>query len=179
MKEGPMLTIHIAANRGARMPRSSAILTAILLSITACGRATPDPSPLPPGAGKAVEMQVSAANAWTRQTSAGFNGALYVELVNASPIEDRLTGVLFDGASRTEIHRTVRDGDMMRMEHQAEGVGLPAGERIDLAPGGYHVMLIDLRQDLVAGETVSMTLEFEEAGRIPIPVEVRSPDALP
>ncbi len=163
----------------ARMAASISIPLTILLAIAACTGSRSEPSPLPPGAGQAVEMQVTAEEAWTRQTGAGFNGALYLELANDSPIEDRLTGVLFDGASRTEIHRTLRDGDMMRMEHQAEGVGLPAGGGISLAPGGYHVMLIDLQQDLVAGETVSMTLEFEEAGRIPIQVEVRSPDALP
>ncbi|MCB0217182.1 MAG: copper chaperone PCu(A)C [Chloroflexi bacterium] len=137
----------------------------------------PAPTAPPAGAGRAVGMDLRVDEAWSRAALAGFNGALYLSLENRSPIADRLTGVIFDAATRTEIHRSRREGDMVRMELQADGVALPAGERLVFEPGGYHVMLLDLKRDLVAGETLDATLEFEEAGRVPIRVAVRGLDA--
>lgn len=58
------------------------------------------------------------------------------------------------------------DGDVMRMRELADGLVVPAGETVTLAPGGYHVMFMDLQKPLVKGEVISVTLTFEKAGDV-------------
>ena len=65
-------------------------------------------------------------------------------------------------AGVVEIHEMAMDGDVMRMRAIA-GLALPAGRPVELKPGGYHVMLMDLKRPLAGGETVPLTLVFENA----------------
>ena len=63
-------------------------------------------------------------------------------------------------AGVVEIHEMVMDGNVMKMRAVA-GLDLPAGKAVDLKPGGYHVMLMDLKQELKPGELVPVTLVIE------------------
>ncbi|TSE35432.1 Copper chaperone PCu(A)C [Tepidimonas fonticaldi] len=65
-------------------------------------------------------------------------------------------------AGVVEIHEMAMDGDVMRMR-AIPGLALPAGRPVELKPGGYHVMLMDLKRPLAGGETVPLTLVFENA----------------
>lgn len=64
---------------------------------------------------------------------------------------------------KVELHEMAMDGDVMRMR-QIPGLDLPAGQSVELKPGGYHFMLLDLKQQVKAGEHVPFTLEVEKAG---------------
>lgn len=75
----------------------------------------------------------------------------------------RLIGARSDIAQNTEVHEMAMQGQMMRMREVA-AVPLPRGQAVALAPGGYHVMLIGLKRPLSAGEQVTLTLVFEDAG---------------
>ncbi|UOF15261.1 copper chaperone PCu(A)C [Lysobacter capsici] len=75
----------------------------------------------------------------------------------------RLIGARSDVAQNTEVHEMAMQGQMMRMREVA-AVPLPRGQAVALAPGGYHVMLIGLKRPLSAGEQVTLTLVFEDAG---------------
>ncbi|WP_036113374.1 copper chaperone PCu(A)C [Lysobacter capsici] len=75
----------------------------------------------------------------------------------------RLIGARSDIAQNTEVHEMAMQGQMMRMREVA-AVPLPRGQAVALAPGGYHVMLIGLKRPLSAGEQVTLTLIFEDAG---------------
>jgi copper(I)-binding protein len=75
----------------------------------------------------------------------------------------RLIGARSDVAQNTEVHEMAMQGQMMRMREVAV-VPLPRGQTVALAPGGYHVMLIGLKRPLGAGEQVTLTLVFEDAG---------------
>lgn len=75
----------------------------------------------------------------------------------------RLIGARSDVAQTTEVHEMAMQGQMMRMR-QVAAVPLPRGQAVALAPGGYHVMLIGLKRPLSAGERVTLTLVFEDAG---------------
>ena len=75
----------------------------------------------------------------------------------------RLIGARSDIAQNTEVHEMAMQGQMMRMREVA-AVPLPRGQAVALAPGGYHVMLIGLKRPLSAGDQVTLTLVFEDAG---------------
>lgn len=75
----------------------------------------------------------------------------------------RLIGARSDVAQNTEVHEMAMQGQMMRMREVA-AVPLPRGQAVALAPGGYHVMLIGLKRPLSAGDQVTLTLTFEDAG---------------
>jgi len=100
------------------------------------------------------------------------SAAGYVTLRNRGKAPDALIGGSTDVAERVEVHETRNMSGMMMMEKVAK-VELPAGARVDLKPGGYHLMLVGLKRALTPGQSVSLTLEFEKAGRITTRAEVR------
>jgi copper(I)-binding protein len=77
-------------------------------------------------------------------------------------------------AGVVEIHEMAMDGNVMKMRAVANGLDLPAGKAVALQPGGYHVMLMDLKQQLKAGDTVAVTLVIEGAGKVRETVEVQA-----
>lgn len=104
-------------------------------------------------------------------------GFLTIENTGTEP--DRLLSVASDIAGETQIHEMALEGDVMKMRQLADGVEIPAGETVVLAPGGVHIMFMGLKQTLVEGETVAVTLTFEKAGTVEIllPVEAAAADA--
>jgi copper(I)-binding protein len=103
------------------------------------------------------------------------NGAAYMTVLNRSGAEDRLRSAKASIAGVVELHETVLDGEMMKMEPHPEGFALPAGGELELKPGGKHVMLIGLNEPLAEGRTFELTLVFERAGPMTVTVPVRTP----
>jgi len=103
----------------------------------------------------------------------GTNSAAYLDLRNGGRDPDRLLGVESSVAERTELHESVLDGDVMRMR-RVDGVDLPPGEAVRLAPGGLHIMLLDLRRSLEVGDTLTLTLTFRNAPSLSVAVPVRA-----
>jgi len=100
---------------------------------------------------------------WARATVPGQKvGGVYMEIV--SPRDARLVGVASPAAGTAEVHSMTMDGGTMRMR-AVEALDLPAGTPVKLAPGGYHVMLFDLKKPLVAGQKVPLTLVIAETGK--------------
>jgi len=87
----------------------------------------------------------------------------------------RLVAVKSSVAGVVEIHEMAMDKDVMKMRALANGLELPAGKAVELKPGGYHVMLMDLKQPLKAGENVAMTLVIEGKDKKQTMVEVTAP----
>jgi len=96
----------------------------------------------------------------------------YVTLVNRGSERDALVAASADAAARVELHQTRNMSGMMMME-PVEKVDLAPGGRVELKPGSYHLMLIGLRRALTPGQTVTLTLQFERAGRLTTRAEVR------
>lgn len=90
----------------------------------------------------------------------------FLTIVNGGDTDDRLVAVASSVAGHGEVHEMAMDGDVMRMRELADGLVVPAGETVTLAPGGYHVMFMDLQKPLVKGEVISVTLTFEKAGDV-------------
>ena len=106
---------------------------------------------------------VRVIDPWARATVPGQKvGGVYMEIV--SPRDARLVGVASPAAGTAEVHSMTMDGGTMRMR-AVEALDLPAGTPVKLAPGGFHVMLFDLKKPLVAGQKVPITLVIEETGK--------------
>jgi len=162
-----------------QMPgRSLAVLASIALVgslLAACsGAATTAPG------GLTVE------GAWARNApkTAGA-GAAYLVLKNAGSDADALIGASSPVSATAEVHETyvvespmvsaapgASVGTVMGMRPIAR-IEIPAGGSIELKPGGFHVMLMDLKQEIKAGESIELTLQFEKAGPITVKAEVR------
>jgi copper(I)-binding protein len=100
------------------------------------------------------------------------NGAVYATIANTGKTADALVGASSDAAERTELHRTVDEGGVMKMRPQTR-IEVPAGGAIEMKPGSYHVMLMGLTRDLVPGQKVAVTLTFEKAGRVVVEAPIR------
>lgn len=111
---------------------------------------------------------------WSRVTPPGTPvGAGYMTVVNTADEPDRLVAAESPAAGRVQIHRSVNRDGKSSMVHQKDGVVVPPNGRIELAPGDYHLMLMQLAEPLESGERIPVTLRFERAGRIEVELVVR------
>lgn len=108
-----------------------------------------------------AQVQVSVSDPWIRATvpAQKATGA-FMQLQSAAPV--RLLGVQTEVAGRAELHEMAMVGQTMRMR-RVESIELPAGKPVNLASGGYHVMLMDLKRQLKEGEKVDLTLTVQDA----------------
>lgn len=114
-----------------------------------------------------------AEAAWVPEPPAvARHAAAYVTLLGGTE-PDRLVGVSSPAAEVAEMHETSMAGGVLRMRPIAT-LPLAAGQRIEFLPGGYHIMLINVRKPLLAGATIPLELRFEKAGRVQLEAEVRS-----
>jgi copper(I)-binding protein len=102
----------------------------------------------------------------------GTNSAVYFVIVNDGGEADTLVGASTEVASSVELHQTRMQGDVAEMVPVPQ-VDVPARGRVEFKPGGYHVMLVGLKQDLQEGDTLKLTLQFEKSGEIQLAVPVR------
>ena len=111
---------------------------------------------------------ISIQKPWARATPKGADiGVAYFVIRNTGAKPDRLTGGKADFGN-VEIHEMKMDGTVMRMRELDNGVALPAGQAVELKPGGYHVMFIGLKAPFAKGQKVPATLVFEKAGKVDI-----------
>lgn len=121
---------------------------------------------------QAAEAGLSASQAWMRPTlGAGRTTAAYLTIANTSTTADRLVAADVPGAGAVEIHTAGMEDGIMRMR-RVEGVDIPAGESVQLAPGGLHIMVMALSEPVTTGAQVPLTLIFEKAGSLTVQAEV-------
>jgi copper(I)-binding protein len=109
----------------------------------------------------AALAQVTVLDPWIRATvPAQTSSGAYMQL--SSKQDARLVGVRTPVAGNAQLHQMEMQGQSMKM-HEVEAIALPAGKVVDLASGGYHVMLSDLKRQLKEGEKVPLTLVVEDA----------------
>lgn len=112
-------------------------------------------------------LKISAP--WARATPKGAAvGGGYMVITNAGTTPDRLVGGVTDVASRFEVHEMSMDNGVMRMRELGQGLEIKPGAKVELKPGGYHVMFMGLKQQLVQGQTFKATLQFEKAGKVDV-----------
>jgi len=123
----------------------------------------------------AVAGELAIANAWSRSTPPVAKvGVVYFTLRNDTKKSDRLLKLSTPVATKVEVHRTeVLDG-IAKMREVAV-LHVEAGQVLEFQPGGLHVMLMGLKQPLVAGTAFDLELLFEVAGPRKVRVDVRNP----
>lgn len=118
---------------------------------------------------------IEVVHPWARATPpAAKVGGGYAEIRNDGSEPDRLVSVTAEVAGRVEIHEmSVKDG-VMTMRPVEGGVPVPADGTAALAPGGYHLMMLELKRPLKAGESFAGTMTFEKAGTIAVTFDVQA-----
>lgn len=148
-------------------------LMAVML-LAACSRSEP---PVESVAAPEDPAGVTASAGWSRATPAGGTvGAAYLELRNDAAAADELVSVETPVAGRVEIHDIHTENGVMQM-HKLDTLPLPTGETIKLAPGGLHIMLLDLKAPLAQGSSYPLTLKFKSAASVTVKVDVGAIDA--
>ena len=111
----------------------------------------------------AASAQTTVKDAWVRGTvePQKATGA-FMHITSAQG--GKLVGAQSPVAGITEVHEMALENNVMRMR-AVTALDLPAGRGVELKPGGYHVMLMDLKQQLKIGDTVPITLEIEQGGQ--------------
>tara|TARA_B110000503_G_scaffold142784_1_gene240904 strand:+ start:174 stop:665 length:492 start_codon:yes stop_codon:yes gene_type:complete len=139
-----------------------AVATAIVLSMgiltTVYAQSTAEPS---------------VSGAWIRASAPmQVNGAGYAAIQNKSAKADRLLSASVDVAERVEFHTIITENGVAQMR-QVTGIDIPAGNTVNLAPGGFHVMFVKLKQPFVQGKIVPIKFTFEQAGDVMVNFEVK------
>jgi periplasmic copper chaperone A len=117
---------------------------------------------------------IEVQNPWARATPKGAGvGGGYARISNAGSSADRLVGGEIDGAARIEVHTMAVENGVMRMRPVAQGLEIKPGESVELRPGSYHLMFMDLKRPLTTGERRKGTLIFQNAGRVDVEFNVQ------
>jgi copper(I)-binding protein len=117
--------------------------------------------------------QVAVTDAWVRGTVAGQKATgAFMQLTSLTDMT--LVGAASPSAKIVEIHEMKQEGGMMKMNAVGR-IALPANRTVELKPGGYHIMMMELAQPLKEGDTVPLTLTFEDKAGKKQTIEVKAP----
>lgn len=136
-------------------------ITLLLMILTGCGAI---------GSQSGPDLRIE--DAWARPAPGTGNGAIYFTLRNEGDVNETIVGASADVATAVELHQTSHEDDVMRMR-PVERVPVPAGSGVVFEPGGYHVMMIGLTQDLQPDDQFQFALEFENSPSLTADVTVR------
>lgn len=171
-------TVPTRSARSARgLSRRAALAGALLLPLAACsGGGSSDSSGSGSGSGasdggadaSASASGVQIEDAWVKATDSDMTGA-FARISNTSDKDLKLVAARCDAAGMVELHE-VTDGTMRAVKG---GLPLPAHGKLMLEPGGYHVMLMDLKKALKPGEEVDITLELSDGSTVPMKAVIK------
>src|SRR5271155_1076831 len=112
---------------------------------------------------------IHIAQPWARATPKGANaGAGYLTITNKGSAADRLSCVSDDASAQCQIHSMTMDNGVMQMRPVEGGLEIKPGETMTLKPGGFHIMLRDLKHPLEPGQSLKATLKFDHAGSVDV-----------
>ena len=117
-----------------------------------------------PLAASADEAGIQIGHVWSRAAMAGHEGVVYLTITDTGT-PDTLTGVTTPVAAKAELHQSTDDHGVIKMR-SVPALRIEPGKPVTLAPGGYHIMLTDLKQPLKQGDSFPVTLSFAKAGQV-------------
>jgi copper(I)-binding protein len=130
-------------------------------------------SPLRAAEVKAGDLVIT--DAWSRATPGGAKvGGGFLTIENKGTTPDRLIGGAADVASKVQVHEMSVNSGVMTMRPLEKGLTIEPGKTVKLAPGGNHLMLMDLKSPLKQGDKLQITLEFEKAGKVEVSFDVQA-----
>lgn len=115
---------------------------------------------------------IKVESAYVRTAARGMTSAAYFEIVNSSSMPDTLYDAKADFCKMAQLHESFRESGMVGMK-QVEFVVVPAKSSVEFKPGGYHVMLMNLKKDLKIGLKVKLELIFRHAGAVKVHAVVK------
>jgi copper(I)-binding protein len=133
----------------------------LVFLLSACGTSAP----------AATQGGIEISTPFAHAAGIGETTAAYMIIKNTGADADKLISVSCDAAMMTQAMESKMEGDVMSMS-DVPVIDLPAGGTVELKSGGYHIMLMDLAKELKAGDTISLVLEFEKAGKMTLNVPV-------
>lgn len=117
---------------------------------------------------------VTVEKAFARATAPGAAvGGGYATIRNTGAAADRLVSASSPVSARVELHEMSMTDNVMRMR-EVKGIDVPANGTVELKPGGYHLMLLELKRPLKQGEKVPLTLKFEKAGEVKVELAIEA-----
>ena len=126
--------------------------------------------------GTVYAQGVEIKDAWVRATVQGQKATgAFMKITAKDGV--KLVGASSAAAGVTEVHEMKMDGDVMKMRAVPGGLEIPAGKTVELKPGGYHIMLMDLKAALPKDATVPLTLTFTDAKGVQSKLELKLPVA--
>jgi len=126
---------------------------------------------LPASAMEVKAGDLTISDVWSRPGIPNRPVAAYATIANSGDEADRLVGASSPAFDTIELHTVEKDGDVMKMM-KVDAIEAPAGGTVELAPGGYHMMLFGGEALLKAGASFPLTLTFEKAGDVEVSVSV-------
>lgn len=121
----------------------------------------------------AAQAPIVASGAWVREPVPGRSvTAAYLVVENPGSDEIQIVSAASTVAGSVELHEMVRSGDVMKMQ-PVKRIAVPAGGKVELKPGGLHIMLFDLKQPLKEGDTVAFTLTTNRGWTVKVPAIVK------
>lgn len=117
--------------------------------------------------------KMELSDGWSRPGSKGQTSAAYMRIANGTASDDTLLAVQSDAAAKAELHESYQDENNISGMRPAGQQAIAESEKLSLQPGGLHIMLMSLKQNLAVGDTISISLEFARAGNKTIKVPVK------
>ena len=114
-----------------------------------------------------ANAKIIVDNAWARLTPNGM-GAVFFEIRNTNIEDDFLIKASSPNALSVMIHETQRVGNMTHMKHHADGTKIPANGSVLFKPGGFHIMLSKIDENLKLGDKILINLNFQNHNDISI-----------
>ena len=116
---------------------------------------------------------IKIENAYVRATAPGQPAAGAFMKIENSGTADQLVSASSPAAGEVQLHQMSMEGNVMKMG-QVKDIAIPANGSVDLKPGGYHIMLMNIKAPLKAGETVPVKLKFAKAGEVEVKLPVNA-----
>jgi periplasmic copper chaperone A len=104
-------------------------------------------------------------------------GGGYLTIENTGAEPDRLVSARASVTPDLQIHEMKMEGDVMKMRALPDGLDIPAGGKVELKPGGYHLMFMEVKTPFKQGDLLKVTLKFEKAGEVEVALPVEAADA--
>ena len=122
-----------------------------------------------------VNQSITVTDPWVRPPQGMDRPAAGYMVIVGGDAADALVGVTTAAAGMVEIHETTTDASGMSGMHQVTRLDIPAGGRVELKPGGYHLMLMQVVEGAIeVGQTIELELTFEKIGKVVVEAEVRA-----
>ncbi|WP_322796886.1 copper chaperone PCu(A)C [Tepidiforma sp.] len=165
------MSVHLLRTR-ILFPLLAVLALGAMLTAAACGGDDDDDA----GSGSQAEFKLgdlTVIDPWVRAAPATDVTAAYLT-IKSSGAADTLVSVSSPIAGMVQLHEVVTEGSTSKMQEKPGGFPVPANGSVELKPGGYHIMLMNLKQRPKEGETVELTLKFEKAGELKIAAPVKA-----